>query len=316
MGIGDVIGAVDRSQQRSRLALPFAVVRKFSDDGAGNLAALLAYRGFFSLFPLLLVFVTVLGFVLQGDSSAQRTILHSTLGQFPIIGNQLRVHSLGGSGVGLAVGIAGSIWAGLGITQAAQTAFDTVWAVPYKRRRDFLRSRLRGLLLLAVLGPLNIASSAVSGLAVSGGTHRPLLTIAAIAGALIANFALFYAAFRLLTSESVAEPRELLPGTIVAAIGWLGLQVLGGLFIGHVVKQASETYGLFALVIGLLTWLHLGAQLTLYAAEVNVVRARRLWPRSLTGIDTAGDREVLTAIGEAEERHDRQDVEVTFRDGG
>ena len=45
----------------------------------------------------------------------------------------------------------------------------------------------------------------------------------------------------------------------------------------------SATYAQFALVIALLVWLHLGAQLTLYAAEINVVVSRRLWPRSLFG---------------------------------
>src|SRR5947209_16216715 len=95
----------DDAQQRSRwLALPLAVVKKFGDDGAGSLAALVAYYGFFALFPLLLLFTTVLGFVLQGNPSAQKSILDSALGQFPIVGSQLHTHSLTGSGVALVVG--------------------------------------------------------------------------------------------------------------------------------------------------------------------------------------------------------------------
>jgi membrane protein len=81
------VRAFDRFQQRHRwLAIPMAVIRKFGNDQAGSLAALVAYYAFFSLFPLLLVFVTILGFVLQGDASAQKSIENSVLGQFPIIG--------------------------------------------------------------------------------------------------------------------------------------------------------------------------------------------------------------------------------------
>ena len=102
------------------------------------------------------MFVTVLGFVLQGNPSAQDSVLHSTLSQFPIIGNQLQnnVHSLKGSGLALAIGLIGSLLAGLGITGATQNAFNQVWYIPHKRRPNFLTSRLRGLGLLVVLGVL------------------------------------------------------------------------------------------------------------------------------------------------------------------
>ncbi len=151
------VHAFDRAQQRHRgLAVPVAVVKKFGDDQAGGQAALIAYYGFFSLFPLLLLFVTVLGFVLQGDTSAQHTVSNSVLGQFPIIGSDLQrnVHAIHGQTLGLVVGIAGALLGGLGVTNAAQNAFDRVWAVPFKDRPDFLHKRLRGIGLLAALGTL------------------------------------------------------------------------------------------------------------------------------------------------------------------
>ena len=141
-----------------------AVIRKFGNDQAGNLAALVAYYAFFSLFPLLLVFVTILGFVLQGDATAQRSIENSVLGQFPVIGQQIKVHALQGRSLALVIGLATSLWAGLGITQAAQNAFAHVWAVPFKDRPDFIHSRLRGLALLVMLGAMFIASTLASGL--------------------------------------------------------------------------------------------------------------------------------------------------------
>src|SRR5437870_4011296 len=91
--------AIDDVQQRRRwLAFPFAVLKKFGDDQAGNLAALIAYYGFFSLFPLLLVFVTVLGYVLRGHPALLASIQNSTLAKFPVVGSDIKVGALSGSG--------------------------------------------------------------------------------------------------------------------------------------------------------------------------------------------------------------------------
>ena len=68
------------------------------------------------------------------------------------------------------------------------------------------------------------------------------------------------------------------------------------------------------MVIGLLAWLHLGAQLTLYSAELNVVLARELWPRSLFGPPVPADEETLTALAKVEERSDREQIDVEFTD--
>ncbi len=139
------VRAFDRVQERHRwLAVPVAVLKKFSEDQAGGQAALLAYYAFFSLLALLLVFTTILGFVLHGDRSAQDTVERSVLGHFPIIGNDLQEKHLPGRDAALVIGLLSSLWAGLGITQAAQNAFNRGWAVPVKERPDFLRSRLAG----------------------------------------------------------------------------------------------------------------------------------------------------------------------------
>jgi membrane protein len=258
-----------------------AVIKKFEEDQASQLGALIAYYGFFSLFPLLLVFVTLLGFALQGDPSAQESVLHSTLSQFPIIGTQLQsnVHSLKGSFVALAIGVVGSLIAGLAVTGATQNAFNKVWQVPVRRRFGFLAWRLRGLGMLAVLGVLSIVSTAAAGFATSQ-TAGAVGVIVGVLIALVANLVLFFTVFRLLTSEAIGT-RDLIPGVIVAAVLWQILQHIGGLYVDHVVRHAKDTSGLFAFVLGLLTWLYLGGQVTVLAAEVNVVRARRLWPRRL-----------------------------------
>jgi membrane protein len=314
MSLIDRLRALDRRQQRSsRLSFVAAVVKKFGDDQAGQLAALIAYYGFVSLFPLLLVFVTVLGFVLQGNSSAQDSVLHSTLSQFPIIGNQLQsnVHSLKGSGIGLAIGLIGSLLAGLGVTGATQNAFNQVWYVPHKHRPNFLTARLRGLALLAVLGLLVILSTVAAGFVTADGQSAPAV-IGGVLVALVVNLLLFFTAFRLLTAEAV-ETRALIPGVILAAVLWTLLQHVGGYYVDHVVRHAKETSGLFAFVLGLLAWLYLGAQVTLLAAEVNVVRARHLWPRSFFSSPLLdADRRALTSSAEVEERLHEENVEVDF----
>jgi YihY family inner membrane protein len=314
MSLTDHLHSLDRRQQRSRrLSFLAAVVKKFSDDQATQLGALIAYYGFLALFPLLLVFVTVLGFVLQGNPSAQESVLHSTLSQFPIIGNQLQsnIHSLKGSGIALAIGLVGSLFAGLGITGAAQNAFNQVWYIPHKRRPNFLTWRLRGLGLLILLGVLSIISTAAAGY-VTAQTAGAVEVIGGTLLALAVNLVLFFTAFRLLTSKEV-DTRDLIPGVIVGAVLWQILQHVGGYYVDHVVRHAKETSGLFAFVLGLLVWLYLGAQVTLLAAEINVVRARRLWPRSFFSDHLLdADRRALTSAAEVQERVDEQNVEVSF----
>jgi YihY family inner membrane protein len=314
LDVGRRIDKLDRFQQRRPwLALPFAIGKKFGDDQAGSLAALIAYYGFFSLFPLLLVFVTVLGFVLQNNPSLQKSVEENVLAQFPGLG--FDPHTLTGSGVSLAIGIIGSLWGGLAVTSASQTAFDKVWAVPRKQRTGFFASKLRGVATLALLGILFVVSTAASGL-VAGGLTGAALTVAGLALSLLLNLALFFAAFRLLTTD-VAKTHDLIPGIVVASILWEILQALGGIYVDHVVRQAQATYGTFAVVIGLLSWLYLGAQVVLFSAEINVVRARHLWPRSIRSDPvTEGDEQALTALAKVEEQIDAEHIEVHFDPGG
>src|ERR1700759_1811128 len=104
---------VDEFQQRHKpLAAPIGVVKKFGEDEGGSMVSLIAYRAFFSLFPLLLLMTTLLGYVLAGNDELRREVVNGTLSQFPIIGNQLKGGELHGSGIALAVGIVGSGLAG------------------------------------------------------------------------------------------------------------------------------------------------------------------------------------------------------------
>lgn len=303
------VKAFDRFQRKHAVAaVPIAVVRNFSDQGAGNAAAVLAYWAFFSIFPLLLLFATILGFVLHDNPSAQHAVVNSALKEFPIIGAE--PEKLKGSGTGLIIGIVVTVWAGLGVTVAAQNAFNRVYAVPHRERPDFFISRWRGLKFLVVVGVLQVVSTAVSGVVTSGLGGAPL-TVAGIALSFAVNLVLFTVVFRLLTDEAVTT-RELRPGIVIAAIGWQVLQWVGGIYVEHVIRGAGQTYGAFATVIGLLAWLYLGARIVIFAAEINVVLTRRLWPRSLFDPPEPADRRARAALAKVEERDDRQTIEVAF----
>lgn len=312
MSVTDRLEALDRRQQKTRgLRLLAAVFKKFSDDQAGQLAALISYYAFVSLFPLLLVFVTILGFVLQGDPDEQKKVLDGTLGQFPIIKDQLKLQPLTGSTTALVIGIVLSLLAGMGITNAAQHAFNRIWAVPFKRRPDFIHARVRGLVILAIFGTLMIISTVAAGF-VGAASHGASTVIAGVAVAFVVNLILFMAAFKLLTALELTW-RELLPGVIVAAVCWQLLQHLGGYYLEHELKRTGPLYGIFALVLGLLAWLYFGAQLTIFAAEINVVRVRRLWPRSFFSAPLLeADKRALTSSAEVEERVEQENVEVRF----
>jgi YihY family inner membrane protein len=287
------------------------VIKKYTDDQGAELAGLIAFYGFLSLFPLLLVLVTVLGFVLQGDPHEREKILEGTLGQFPLISDQITHSGLKGSTVALAVGVVGALFAGLRITSATQNAFNRMWDVPYRRRPDFIRIRLRGLALLATLGVMSITSTIAAGF-VGSASHGAAKLVAATLVALVFNVALFMTAFKTLTAAELSW-RDLLAGVIVAAIGFQLLQNLAGFYVAHVLKKTGPLYGTFALVLGLMAWLYLGAQLTVLAAEANVVKTRRLWPRSLFSDQLLeADRRALAESAQAQERVPGEDVDVSF----
>jgi YihY family inner membrane protein len=277
--------ALDAAQQRRPwLAFPLAVVKNLTDEKGGQLAGLIAYYAFFSLFPLLLVLVSILGLLIHNDHSLRDQILKSSLASFPVIGNQIRtnVQSLSVGGGPLVVGIVLALLAGLGVTRAVQTAQDRLWGVMADARHSWLRTRGRGLALLAVVGGANIATTVLDGLIVAGSPKGALATLGAVIASIALDFGLFVAVFVLMTSYP-ARVREILPGAIFATVAWELLQHAGGYLVVHELRHLTATYGLFALVLGTLAWLHLGAQAMLYGVALNVVRARRLWPRPMLG---------------------------------
>jgi YihY family inner membrane protein len=317
------VAAVDAYQRRHRwLGFPLAVVYKFGDDQGPYLAALITYYGFLSVFPLLLLMVTILGYVLQGDPQLQASLVSSAIAELPVIGSQLRdnVHALKGSGVAFAVGVLATLYGCLGVAGATQNAFNRAWAVPRNERPNPIALRARSLLLLLVLGAGVIVTTGLSGLATGAGalgaTFATWLGLAAVPIATVVNVGLFMVAFRVLTASEVPW-RQLRVGAVVAGIGWEIVQVLGTYLVTQL-KGAPETYGVFGLVLGLIAWIYLLALVVVFAAEINVVAQRRLWPRALLTPFTdrvqltPADKRVYAAYAQSERHKGFEVVDVGF----
>ena len=276
---------MDRFQSR-RLwaAVPVAVWRKFADDQAGYLAALVCYFGFVALFPLLLIFVTVLDVTLKSHPQLHRDLLNSALAQYPVIGDQIN-NSLGevsGTGFQLGIGVGVLLLGTRGVAFAMQNALCQVWEISRPERSNFAKRALYGLALVVAIGSGLVVTSFLSGIA--GGAGHFLsgfgAHVGAVAVSLTLNVGVFWLAFGLATMRMVPW-RKLRLGAILAAVVWQMLQVTGGYAITHALHRASTLYGTFGVVLGLLGWLYLQATVTVYCAEVDAVLTMGRWPRSL-----------------------------------
>jgi YihY family inner membrane protein len=314
-----IVQKLDGFQQRhGSLGFPLAVRQKFAEDQGGYLAASVTYYAFFSIFPLLLVFVTLLGYALEDNPDLQKKVLDSAFADAPVLGPQLQenVHSLTGSGVALVVGLGIALWAGTSVALALENALDHIWGVPFKRRANPVMARLRALFWIAILGAIIIVG-AVLGSASAFTDFGPVVRITALALSLALNIGVFLAVFSVLTSSRPSW-RDALPGALVAAVAWEVLQAIGVYLLDRRLAKASNTYGVFAIVIGMLWWIYLAATLTLVSAEVNVVHARKLWPRSFSLLGeqplTTGDEDALRQRAGVEERRTDEDVSVGFEE--
>jgi YihY family inner membrane protein len=307
---------VDHWQQHCKpAAFVFGVTKKYGDDNAGQLAASLTHTWFITLFPLLLVLATVLGLVAAVDPGLRHSVDSAVAGQFPLIGNQLtgNVRALKRSSlIGLIFGLLVVIWGTSGLAQSAMFAMAQVWNVPGPQRPGYLQRLGRtGLFLVGLL----IGVVATTGLASLSafGHHNPALIGGADALAVAVNVGMFAFAFRVLTPQGIPS-RDLLPGAVVAGILWTVLQTGGALVIKHYLHSES-VYHVFGIVLALIAWIYLLVEITLYSAEINVVAARRLYPRSMLQPPlTEADRAALALQPLQNQRRKEQHIEVTFTD--
>ncbi|HUC04956.1 MAG TPA: YihY/virulence factor BrkB family protein [Acidimicrobiales bacterium] len=310
-----LVRRIDRGQQRwSATAFVFGLIRKYGDDRGGALAALLTFYGFLSLFPLLLLLITVLGLLGPSGHSFAERVEHAAFSEFPIVGTKLsrNIHGLHDhSTLGLVVGILGVLWGSQGALQTAQYAQSEVWNIPNVQRPGFLPRLGRTAATTVLLGAFLLATTILAGI-VTVGHHGGWVVVGAGVVSLFANVGLFAVAFRLLTPK-VIQWSDMLAGSVVGGVAWTLLQYAGGALVSHQLRNTSKVYGNFALVLGLLAFLYLSAEVILYASELNVVRARHLWPRSMVQPPlTTADKSVLSMLVLESKRRPEQQVSTGF----
>jgi membrane protein len=314
MDARSLLQKADSLQQRHPwLAVPVATWKKFSDDQAGNLAALIAYFAFASLFPLLLVAVTILDIVLRHDAHLREQLIKSALHSYPVVGPQLEnsgIHGMTRTGLALVIGLLLTAYASLGVATAMQNAMNTAWGVPQFRRPRFPWSKVRSLGVILILGPGQIITISLSSIAGGAGHLSGALgRVAATLVAVLLNIGLFWIGFRIATATEV-RGRDMRLGAILAAVVWQVLQSVGGYFVGHQL-HTNSAYGVFAVVLGLLAWFYLEAQITLFVVELDVVRARRLWPRTIAPPPISeADLRAYQLYAKASQRRPELDIEV------
>jgi len=300
------------------------VVYKFFDDQGGYLAVVLTHYALVAILPLLLIATSVLGFVLQGHPDLQQQILSSALAQFPIVGDQLgRPGGLRGSTSAVVVGSLAATYGAVGLGQAAQNAVSTVWAIPRNSRLNPILSRLRSLVWLVLSGLALVLVAVLSSLS----SHVELLGSDLggdlrwpVVGATVLVTAAVLALMMRLSTPEQERLRDLLPGALVIALLWQGLQVLGGVYVSHVITHASQMNKVFAVVLGLVALLYVASVMAMLGLEVNVVLAKRLYPRALLtpftdAVElTDADRRVYREYAQAQRHKGFERVQVTFDD--
>lgn len=300
--IDRVTDKIDALQRRlPPIAIIFAITKKFGEDRGGHMAMLLAYRGFFSIFPLLLAFISGLELLLSNNESLRNNLIDSALATVPVIGTTLaeQADELGGNWVVLVTSVAVSIWAGLGLLEMLQEIINITWEVPRFDRPPFIIRKLRaaaGALVLAVCMAISGAGRWILSDSFPGIGHQIVGAILPIAAGMLAMMGLQ----KLMSARSVPLGSQL-PSIIGMGLGWWGLQALGGFYLTRFVTQSSDRYGVFVVVLGLLSWSYLLGMLFMYANEFSTVLYLRRWPRSLTGRNlTRADMDAVRSMSRRE----------------
>ena len=321
----ELVDRFDAWQRRHRVAgIPIAVVYKFFDDQGGYLAAVITYYAFIAIFPLMLIGTSVLGFVLQGHPDLQREILTSALAQFPIVGDQLgRPEGIQGSTSAVIIGAITALYGVIGLGQAAHNAINVCWAVPRNVRLNPIISRLRSLVWIVGAGLALVFIAVIT----SVGSHLELLGRdfssevhgVAVVLSVVVN-ALVLALMMRLSTPRDETLRNVLPGAALVAVLWQLLQLVGGLYVEHVIKKASEMNAIFALVLGLVALVYIATVLAMLGIEVNVVLVKRLYPRALLTPFTdavrltEADERVYREYAQAQRHKGFEQIEVAFGD--
>ncbi len=275
---------VDAAQRRiAPVAFAVAVAKRFSEDRGSQYGALLAYYGFFSVLPLLLLLTTIFDTVLAGNPELKQRVITTITDHFPVSGTTVtdNIGQLQGSGITLLVTALFVLYGALGVVNVAQDALNTMWGVPRFRWPVLWMRTLRSLAVIGIVGLTLLIAMVVGSVLAAldvGGVQRVLTIVVSIA----INILALIVCFEVMTTIRLGL-RTVLRGAIAGGVGLYAVQVLGTWYMTRVVARAGAFYGVFAAAIGLLVWIGLQARVVLLASEINVVWSKQLWPRSTSG---------------------------------
>jgi len=254
------------------------VLRKFGEDKPTNLASMIAFWAFFSIFPLLLVSVTLLGFFLP--QSTKGDVLGKVAQMFPLL-DPSTVSGLSGSWWALVIGLVTALWSGSSVVRVTQFAFNSVWEVPYQEHPKLVEQVIRSVLVLGTIGAGLVLSTLITGFVSGSAGGMSFGWFGHVAGYVIAialDVGLFIVAFRWLTDRDVST-RDVLPGALLSGIAFWVLQSLSSLIISRYLQN------------------------------------ERLHPRALVdAADTEADRRAYDAYATERTYQEEEHVEADFRE--
>jgi uncharacterized BrkB/YihY/UPF0761 family membrane protein len=303
----------DRLQQRHAvLGFPVAVVKKYGDDGGARQAAMFTYYAFISLFPALLLVVVALTRVLQGNDELRNEWIAAIVPKEFQATVESALNALPTDGVPLAIAVAALLLSALGVVFSAYHTLNAVANVPHRRRHPVLVRYVRivAMLLLLLVGAIGVGALTVLTGALPDLPGLSRLSLFLGSAALV--FLLLWAAVELLLPQR-ARFAIVWPAATLGALTIAGLLSLGAVLLPRLVARSGAVYGSFASIIGTFTLLLIVGQALIFAAEIAVVRRRRLWPRGLDPLTpTTADRRALTLLAREQERTPIERVEARF----
>jgi membrane protein len=278
-----LVGKINTFQQRHKVtAFVYAVIKKYGDDEASNQGALITYYGFLSIFPLLLVATSLIELLSNNHDALRTRFVDSFNVYFPVIGQQLQssIHSPAKSGLALIIGFVIALLGARGGAAALQHALNNIWQIPRKHRAGFPRSLLTNFRIIFIGGGGLLGAAALSSYATTLG-HSALFKIVQSLISMVILFGVFVYVYTVGTDARDMTYKDFIYAAALSAIGLQILQLLGGYYITHELGSLRSLYSTFAVVLGLLAWIYLQAQIIVYSIEAASVKSLKLWPRSM-----------------------------------
>ncbi|MBG0567171.1 YihY/virulence factor BrkB family protein [Actinoplanes aureus] len=310
-----IVRRLDDLQRRwPVLGFCYAVICKYLDDGGIREAALITYYGFLSLFPTLLLGVTIVSEVLVRHPELRQEVVAAIVPPLLQDGVENSVAAFTSSSTALVLGVIGLVFSGIGVVVSAYETLNHLAAVPFVRRPGVVVRYLRVVAGLAIIlagtvtvGALTVAASSLS---MWPGPPR----FGAFIGSCGVVFVVLVSVARLLLARP-ATLGMLWPAALPGAVAVTLVLHLGATVLPEIVRRAGRVYGAFATVAGIFTLLYLLSNALVIAAEIAAVRHARLWPRALDpGRPAPADARAMLLLAREQERLPAASIDYVLRD--